>query len=66
VEIYEPNDIVLQIYNVSYHLNCGRDGYIQMLHLVLVSKQSASTPSDVQGMTLNCIHIFIVTGSFLY
>jgi len=26
---------------------------------------TASTPSDVQGMTLNCIHIFIVTGSFL-
>jgi len=26
----------------------------------------ASTPSDVQCMTLNCIHIFIVTGSFLY
>jgi len=25
-----------------------------------------STPSDVQGMTLNCIHNFIVTGSFLY
>jgi len=24
-----------------------------------------SSPSDVQGMTLNCIHIFIVTGSFL-
>jgi len=24
------------------------------------------TPSDVQGMTLKCIHIFIVTGSFLY
>jgi len=22
-----------------------------------------ATPSDVQGMTLNCIHIFIVTGS---
>jgi len=27
---------------------------------------NASTPIDVQGMTLNCIHIFIVTGSFLY
>jgi len=27
---------------------------------------SASTPSDVQGMTLNCIRIFIVTSSFLY
>jgi len=29
---------------------------------------AASTPSVVQGMTLNCIHIFIVTGygSFLY
>jgi len=24
------------------------------------------SPSSVQGMTLNCIHIFIVTGSFLY
>jgi len=24
------------------------------------------TPSDVQGITLNCFHIFIVTGSFLY
>jgi len=23
-------------------------------------------PSDVQGMTLNCIHIFIVIGSFLH
>jgi len=22
--------------------------------------------SDVQGMTINCIRIFIVTGSFLY
>jgi len=29
-------------------------------------RKSASTPSDVQVMTLNCIHIFIVTGSFLY
>jgi len=27
---------------------------------------TASTPSDVHGMTLNCIQIFIVTGSFLY
>jgi len=27
---------------------------------------TASRPSDVQGMTLNCIHIFIVIGSFLY
>jgi len=27
---------------------------------------TASTLSGVQGMTLNCIHIFIVTGSFLY
>jgi len=28
--------------------------------------KSASTLSDVQGMTLNFIHIFIVNGSFLY
>jgi len=27
---------------------------------------SINFSSDVQGMTLNCIHIFIVTGSFLY
>jgi len=27
---------------------------------------TASTPSDVLGMTLNCIHIRIVTGSFFY
>jgi len=26
---------------------------------------TSSTPSAVQGMTLNCIHIFFVTGSFL-
>jgi len=24
------------------------------------------TPSDFLGMTLNCIHIFVVTGSLLY
>jgi len=29
-------------------------------------RQTASAPSDVQGIMLNCIHIFIVFGSFLY
>jgi len=27
---------------------------------------TASTPSVIQDIMLNCIHIFIVTGSFLY
>jgi len=39
---------------ISIYLHCQ-----QSVSLIL------TTPSDVQGMTLNCIHIFIVAGSFL-
>jgi len=39
------------------------------LHLILIQLKTPTpycTPTCVLGMTLNCIHIFIVTGSFLY
>jgi len=68
VEVYLLQTIMLICYNMQQFLSCRDAGHqVSRFCLALVSKCKFHTsPSDVQGMTLNCVHIFIVTGSFLY
>jgi len=62
---------LLHLHQSSLPINRARHVYPLQLfkrtnHYLTHGSVMAASTSDLQGMTLICIHIFIVTGSFLY